>query len=100
MTCINSYIATNNTDSIYDDFDCLLELVKNDNKITESEKNDIKKFHKIRESVFDQPEIIITEVVKRYTVLLKILLAYLYNFRASKINWDNKVNKYMNELNS
>jgi hypothetical protein len=100
MTCINSYIATNNIDSISDDFDYLLELVKNDNKITESEKKDIKKFHKIRENVFDQPEIIITEVVKRYTILLKILLAYLYNFRASKMNRDNKANKYMNELNS
>ncbi|HEY4680780.1 MAG TPA: hypothetical protein VIH04_05905 [Nitrosarchaeum sp.] len=100
MTCINSYIATNNTDSVSDDFNCLLELVKNDNKITESEKNDIKKFHRIRENVFDQPEIIIIEVVKRYIVLLKILLAYLYNFRASKMNWDSKANEYMDELNS
>ena len=77
----------------------MLELVKNDNKITESEKNDIKKFHKIRDNIFDQPDIIIIEVVKRYIVLLKILLAYLYNFRASKLNWDNKANEYKHKLN-
>lgn len=99
MTCISSYITTNNIDTTSDNFDYLLELVKNDNKITESEKNDIKKFHKIRENIFDQSDIIIMEVGKRYTILLKILLAYLYNFRASKLNWDNKANEYKYKLN-
>lgn len=99
MTCISSYITTNNIDASSNDFDYLLELIKNDNKITESEKNDIKKFHKIRGNISDQPDIIIMEVVKKYIVLLKILLAYLYNFRASKSDWDDRANEYKRKLN-
>ena len=58
------------------------------------EKNDIKKFHRLRNEPYKHPEVLITEAVNKYETLFKIVLAYLYNFRASKSEWEKIVEEY------
>ena len=99
MTCIGRYIETKNNNTISTDFDIWLELLEKDNKITVYEKNDIKKYHNARENILNQHEILMTEIVKKYIVLLKILLAYLFNFRLSKLDWEKRVKEYKQKLN-
>ena len=81
------------------DFDILLDLVEKDNKITVDEKNDIKKYHMKRENILNQPEILMVEINKKYIVLLKILLAYLFGYRLSKSDWEKRTKEYKKKLN-
>ena len=80
------------------DFNSLLELIQKKNKITKSEKNDVLKFHNLRKNLFSQPEILIMDYVNKYVSLLKVILAYLYNYRASKSEWEEMVEKYRKNL--
>ena len=99
MMCIGSYVAMKNDDTIPRDFDIWLDLIEKDNKITVDEKNDIKKYHKKRENILNQPEIIMMEINKKYIILLKILLAYLFGYRLSKSDWEKRTKEYKKKLN-
>jgi hypothetical protein len=99
MTCLGSYIATKNKDTPSNYFDVWLDIVEKDNKITIDEKNDIKKYHKKRENILNQPEIVMTKINKKYIVLLKILLAYLFGYRLSKSDWEKRIKEYKQKLN-
>jgi len=80
------------------DFNFLLELLEKKNKITKSKKNDMSKFHNLRKNLFSQPEILIMDYVNKYVSLLKVLLAHLYHYRASKSEWEKMVEKYHKNL--
>jgi len=99
MTCISSYVATKNKDTILNDFDIWLDLLEKDNKITVDEKNDIKKYHKARENILNQHDMLMMEINKKYIVLLKILLAYLFDYRLSKSDWEKRIKEYKQKLN-
>ena len=99
MTCIGSYIATKNTGTISNDFDIWLDTIEKDNKITVDEKDDIRKYHNARKNILNQPEIIMMEINKKYIVLLKILLAYLFGYRLSKSDWQKRTEEYKQKLN-
>ena len=74
-------------------FSFILEKVKGQNKIVNSEKNDIQKCHMIRNELYRGTNL--TEVkdyiIDEYVVLAKILLGRLYDFRASKLEWKKMV---------
>ena len=99
MMCVSSYIATKNKDTESNDFDIWLELLEKDNKITVYEKNDIKKYHNARENILNQHDMLMMQINKKYIVLLKILLAYLFNFRLSKSDWEKRIKEYKHKLN-
>jgi len=100
MTAISGFVMTEfeELDDHHLDFNSLLELVQKKNKITKSEKNDISKFHNLRRNLFSQPEILIVDYVNKYVSLLKVLLAHLYHYRASKSEWEEMVEKYRKNL--
>ncbi|MCH7649385.1 MAG: hypothetical protein QQN64_07625 [Nitrosopumilus sp.] len=99
MTCISSYVATKNKDTISNDFDIWLDLLEKDNKITVYEKNDIKKYHNARENILNQHDMLMMEINEKYIVLLKILLAYLFDYRLSKSDWEKRIKEYKQKLN-
>jgi len=99
MMCIGSYIATKNKDPKSNDFDIWLDLLEKDNKITVYEKNDIKEYHNARENILNHPDILMMKIDKKYIVLLKILLAYLFGYRSSKSDWEKKIKEYKQKLN-
>ena len=99
MTCISSYITTKNKDTISNDFDIWLDLLEKDNKIIVYEKQEIKKYHNIRKNILNQSDIMMIQINKKYIVLLKILLAYLFNFRLSKSDWEKRIKEYKHKLN-
>ena len=98
MTCIGSYIVMKNNETISHDFNIWLDIIEKDNKITIDEKNDIKKYHKKRENILNQNEILMMEINKKYIVLLKILLAYLFGYRQSKSDWEKRTKEYKQKL--
>ena len=97
--CVSSYIATKNEDTESNDFDIWLELLEKDNKITVYEKQEIKKYHNTRKNILNQSDILMIQINKKYIVLLKILLAYLFNFRLSKSDWEKRIKEYKHKLN-
>jgi len=99
MTCIGSYIATKIKGTKSNYFDIWLDLVEKDNKITVDEKNDIKKYHNARKNILNQPNIQMIKINKKYIVLLKILLAYLFGYRLSKSEWEKRIKEYKQKLN-
>ena len=99
MACIGSYIAAKNNDIISNDFDIWLDLLEKDNKITVYEKNDIKKYHNARENILNQQDTLMMEINKKYIILLKILLAYLFDYRLSKSDWEKRIKEYKQKLN-
>lgn len=99
ITCVGIYIATKNDGTISNDFDIWLDLLEKDNKITVYEKKDIKKYHNARKNLLNQHDMVMMEINKRYIVLLKILLAYLFDFRLSKLDWEKRVKEYKQKLN-
>ena len=99
MTCIGSYIVTKNNDTISNDFDIWLELLEKDNKITVYEKNDIKKYHNARENILNQHDMLMTDINKKYIVLLKILLSHLFGYSLSKSDWEKRIKEYKQKLN-
>jgi len=99
MICISSYIATKNKETISNDFDVWLDQLEKDNKITVYEKNDIKKYHNARDNILNQQDMLMMEINKKYIVLLKILLAYLFGFRLSKSDWEKRIKEYKQKLN-
>jgi len=104
MTALGNYIKINNlsevksNDKSFNNFDLFLELIEKQNKIRKFEMRDIKKFHNLRKNLFQQSDVISMEAVNEYVVLVKVLLAYLYNYRASKSGWEQMVKEYQNNL--
>jgi hypothetical protein len=39
------------------------------------------------------------EINKKYIVLLKILLAYLFSYRSSKSDWEKRIQEYKQKFN-
>ena len=99
-TALINYIKINNlsevksNDKSFNNFDLFLELIEKQNKIRKFEMRDIKKFHNLRKNLFQQSNVISIEAVNEYVVLVKVLLAYLYNYRASKSGWEQMVKEY------
>ncbi len=99
MTCIGSYIATKNKDKVSHNFDIWLDTIEKDNKITVYEKDNIKKYHNARANILNQHETLMMEMNKKYIILLKILLAYLFDYRLSKSDWEKRIKEYKQKLN-
>ena len=99
MICVARYIATKNKNVESNDFDVWLELLEKDNKVTVYEKQDIKKYHNTRKNILNQSDILMMQINEKYIVLLKILLAYLFNFRLSKSDWEKRIKEYKQKLN-
>ena len=103
-TALINYIKINNlsevksNDKSFNNFDLFLELIEKQNEIRKFEMRDIKKFHNLRKNLFQQSDVISMETVNEYVVLVKVLLAYLYNYRASKSGWEQMVKEYQNNL--
>lgn len=99
MTCIGSYITTKSEDKILHNFDIWLDMIEKDNKITAYEKANIKKYHNARANILNQHETMMMEMNKKYIILLKILLAYLFGYRLSKLDWEKRIKEYKQKLN-
>jgi hypothetical protein len=104
MTALSNYIKINNlsevksNDKSFKSFNFFLELIEKQNGVRKFEMHDIKKFHNLRKNLVQQPNVISIEAVNEYVVLVKVLLAYLYNYRASKSGWEQMVKEYKNNL--
>ncbi len=104
MTALSNYIKINNlsevksNDKSFKSFNFFLELIEKQKGVRKFEMHDIKKFHNLRKNLFQQPNVISIEAVNEYVVLVKVLLAYLYNYRASKSGWEQMVKEYKNNL--
>ncbi len=104
MTALSNYIKINNlsevknNDKSFNSFDFFLELIEKQNGFRKFEMHDIKKFHNLRKNLFKQSDVISIDAVNEYVVLVKVLLAYLYNYRASKSGWEQLVKEYKNNL--
>jgi hypothetical protein len=99
MTCIGSYITTKNKDEASHNFDIWLDTIEKDNKITVYEKDNIKKYHNARANILNQHETLMMEMNKKYIILLKILLAYLFGYRLTKSDWEKRIKEYKQKLN-
>jgi len=71
-------------------FSSILGIIKDQNKIVNSEEKDIQKYHKIRNELYQGANLATVKdsVIDEYIVLAKILLARLYDFRGSKLEWE------------
>ena len=74
-------------------FSSILDKMTDQNKIVNSEKNDIQKYHRIRNELYRGTKLIMIKdsIIDEYVVLAKILLGRLYDFRASKLEWKKMV---------
>ncbi len=81
-------IDTNTSDV----FTSVLPKVKDKNLIISSDVKAIMKCHKISDEVTFSDFVVETQVVDEYITLVKILLAHLHNYRASKAKWAEQVN--------
>ena len=75
-------------------FVSILDIIENQNKIVNYEKKDITKYHKILVEFHTKDNFRIEDkVIDEYVILAKILLARLYDYRASKIEWEKMIEK-------
>ena len=73
-------------------FVSILDIIENQNKIVNYEKNEITKYHKILVEFHTKDNFRIEDnVIDEYVILAKILLARLYDYRASKIEWEKMI---------
>ena len=87
-------IDTNTSDV----FTSVLPKVKDKNLIISSDVKAIMKCHKISDEITFSDCIVETQVVDEYMILVKILLAHLHNYRASKAKWAEQVNNIRKSL--
>jgi len=66
--------------------------------IISSDVKAIMKCHKISDEITFSDSVVETHVVDEYMTLVKILLAHLHNYRASKAKWAEKVNNIRRSL--
>ena len=70
----------------------ILDKIKDQNKIANHEKKDITKYHEILVEFHIKDNFMIEDnIIDEYVVLAKILLARLYDYRASKIEWEKMI---------
>jgi len=81
-----------------DVFTSILPKVKDKNLIISSDVKAIMKCHKISDEITFSDSVVETQVVDEYMTLVKILLAHLHNYRASKANWTKLVNNFRKSL--
>jgi len=87
-------IDTNTSDV----FTFVLPKVKDKNLIISSDVKAIMKCHKISDEITLSDFVVETQVVDEYMTLVKILLAHLHNYRASKAKWAEQVNNIRRSL--
>ncbi len=87
-------IDTNTSDV----FTSVLPKVKDKNLIISSDVKAIMKCHKISDEITFSDSVVETQVVDEYMILVKILLAHLHNYRASKAKWAEQVNNIRRSL--
>jgi len=81
-----------------DVFTYVLPKVKAKNLIIGSDAKAIMKCHKIIDEITFSNSVVETQVVDEYITLVKILLAYLHNYRATKAKWAEQVNNIRKSL--
>ncbi len=81
-----------------DVFTSVLPKLKDKNLIISSDAKAIMKCHKISDEITFSNSVIETQAVDEYITLVKILLAYLHNYRASKAKWAEQVNNIRKSL--
>jgi len=87
-------IDTNTSDV----FTSVLPKVKDENLIISNDVKAIMKCHKISDEITFSDSVVETQVVDEYITLVKILLAHLHNYRASKAKWAEQVNNIRRSL--
>ncbi len=87
-------IDTNTSDV----FTSVLPKVKDKNLIISSDVKAIMKCHKISDEITFSDSVVETQVVDEYMTLVKILLAHLHNYRASKAKWAEQINNIRRSL--
>ncbi len=87
-------IDTNTSDV----FTSVLPKVKDKNLIISSDVKAIIKCHKISDEITFRDSEVETQIVDEYMILVKILLAHLHNYRASKAKWAEQVNNIRKSL--
>jgi len=81
-----------------DVFTSVLPKIKDKNLIINNDANAIMKCHKISDEITFSNSVVETQVVDEYITLVKILLAYLHNYRATKAKWAELVNNIRKSL--
>ena len=81
-----------------DVFTSVLPKVKDKNLIISSDVKAIMKCHKISDEITFSDSVVETQLVDEYMTLVKILLAYLHNYRATKAKWAEQVNNIRKSL--
>ena len=78
----------------------ILNKLKDQNKIVSYEKRTILKYHAMAKELYNKQKMsgLNDKTVEDYLILARILLAKLYDFRASKAEWQKMVNKTGNSL--
>jgi len=80
-----------------DVFTSVLPKVQDKNLITSNEAKAIMKLHKISDGITFSNSVVET-LVDEYITLVKILLAHLHNYRATKAQWAELVNNIRKSL--
>ena len=81
-----------------DIFESVLPKVTDQNLIIKSDEKAIMKCHKISDEISFSNSEVETGLVDEYITLVKILLAYLHYYRASKAEWAEMVKKMRKSL--
>jgi hypothetical protein len=70
----------------------ILDKIKDQNKIVNYEEKDIIRYHQMLDEFRSKDNITIKDsIIDEYVILAKILLAKLYDYRASKLEWEKMV---------
>jgi len=98
-TALKLYASQHDLDTNTSDvFTSVLPKAKDKNLIISSDAKSIMKYHKISDEITYSNFVVETQVVDEYITLVKILLAYLHNYRASKADWAEMVNNIRKSL--
>jgi len=98
-TALKLYASQHEIDTNTSDvFTSVLPKVKDKNLIISSDVKAIMKCHKISDEITFSDSVVETQVVDEYMTLVKILLAHLHNYRASKAKWAEQVNNIRRSL--
>ena len=78
----------------------ILSKLKNQNKIVAYEKRTILKYHTLAKELYNKQKVsqLNDKTIEYYLTLARIILANLYDFRASKSEWQKLVNKTAKSL--
>ncbi len=92
-TALKLYASQHELDiNTSDVFISVLPKVKEKNLIISSDAKAIMKCHKISDEITFNNSVVETQLVDEYITLVKILLAYLHDYRSTKAEWTEFVN--------